>query len=151
MGSQLQVVPQPQWQHEGRHEIRDGDPYYRIVKNTILVDVTSWDQGRSYSCFVQFSNMQPKTGQSTSMITVSGSCMDQKRYGRHGTLASSESGQHRYELSNWSLNNYRCIMHSTYVSQQKATRLVAPLTSPQSHGPLSAVRVLIYGLARPMR
>ena len=43
------------------------------------------------------------------------------------------------------------------VSQQKATRLVAPLaavtpaSSPQLHGPLSAVEVLIYGLARPMR
>ena len=43
------------------------------------------------------------------------------------------------------------------VSQQKATRLVAPLaagtpaSSSQLHGPLSAVGVLIYGLARPMR
>ena len=43
------------------------------------------------------------------------------------------------------------------VSQQKATRLVAPLaavtlaSSPQLHGPLSAVGVLICGLARPMR
>ena len=43
------------------------------------------------------------------------------------------------------------------VSQQKATRQVAPLaavtpaSSPQLHGPLSAVGVLIYGLARPMK
>ena len=43
------------------------------------------------------------------------------------------------------------------VSQQKATRPVAPLaagtptSSSQLHGPLSAVGVLIYGLARPMR
>ena len=43
------------------------------------------------------------------------------------------------------------------VSQQEATRLVAPLaagtpvSSSQLHGPLSAVGVLIYGLARPMR
>ena len=42
-------------------------------------------------------------------------------------------------------------------SQQEATRLVAPLavgtpaSSPQLHGPLSAVGVLIYGLARSMR
>ena len=41
------------------------------------------------------------------------------------------------------------------VRQQKATRLVAPLaariadSSPQLHGPLSAVGVLLYGLARP--
>ena len=43
------------------------------------------------------------------------------------------------------------------MSQQKATRLVAllavvtPASFPQLHCPLSAVDVLIYGLARPMR
>ena len=43
------------------------------------------------------------------------------------------------------------------VSQREATRLVAPLaagtpvSSSQLHGPLSAVGVLVYGLARPMR
>ena len=43
------------------------------------------------------------------------------------------------------------------VSQQKATKLVAtlaagtPASSSQLHGPLSAVGVLVYGLARPMR
>ena len=31
-------------------EIRDGDPYYRAVKDTLLVDVTSLDQGGRYHC-----------------------------------------------------------------------------------------------------
>ena len=31
-------------------EIRDGDPYYRVVKDTLLVDVTSLDQGGRYHC-----------------------------------------------------------------------------------------------------
>ena len=47
------------WHHKctrtphGGCEIRDGDPYYRVVSDTLLVDVTSWDQGGRYSCSVQ--------------------------------------------------------------------------------------------------
>ena len=33
-----------------RCEIQDRDPYYRIVKDTLLVDVTSLDQGGRYHC-----------------------------------------------------------------------------------------------------
>ena len=33
-------------------EIRDGDPYYRVVSDTLLVDVTSWDQRGRYYCTV---------------------------------------------------------------------------------------------------
>ena len=33
-------------------EIRDGDPYYRVVSDTLLVDVTSNDQGGRYCCSV---------------------------------------------------------------------------------------------------
>ena len=33
-----------------RCEIQDGDPYYRVVKDTLLVDVTSLDQGGWYYC-----------------------------------------------------------------------------------------------------
>ena len=53
--------------------------------------------------------------------------------------------------------NWLCGSHNLGVSQQEATRLVAPLAagtpalSPQLHGPLSAVGVLICGLARPTR
>ena len=35
-------------------EIRDGDPYYRVVNDTLLVDVTSWDQGGRYYCNVHY-------------------------------------------------------------------------------------------------
>ena len=35
-----------------RCEIQDGDPYYRVVSDTLLVDVTSWDQGGRFYCTV---------------------------------------------------------------------------------------------------
>ena len=35
-----------------RCEILDGDPYYRVVNATLLVDVTSNDQGGRYYCTV---------------------------------------------------------------------------------------------------
>ena len=35
---------------DSRCEIQDGDPYYRVVKDTLLVDVTSLDQGGRYYC-----------------------------------------------------------------------------------------------------
>ena len=31
-------------------EIRDGDPYYKVVKDSLLVDVASLDQGGRYYC-----------------------------------------------------------------------------------------------------
>ena len=46
------------WYHKcpelpnSRCEIQDGDPYYRVVSDTLLVDVTSWDQGGRYYCTV---------------------------------------------------------------------------------------------------
>ena len=33
-----------------RCEIRDGDDYYRVVNDTLMVDVTSQDQGGRYYC-----------------------------------------------------------------------------------------------------
>ena len=33
-----------------RYQIQDRDPYYRVVKDTLLVDVTSLDQGGRYYC-----------------------------------------------------------------------------------------------------
>ena len=36
--------------HNSRCEIQDGDPYYRVVKDTLLVDVTSLNQGGRYYC-----------------------------------------------------------------------------------------------------
>ena len=40
--------------HLTRCEIQDGDPYYRVVKDTLLVDVTSWNQGGRYYCNVHY-------------------------------------------------------------------------------------------------
>ena len=37
---------------DSRCEIQDRDPYYRAVSDTLLVDVTSWDQGGRYYCTV---------------------------------------------------------------------------------------------------
>ena len=36
-----------------RYEIQDRDPYYRVMKDTLLVDFTSLDQGGRYYCTVQ--------------------------------------------------------------------------------------------------
>ena len=54
-----------------RCKVQNGDPYYRVVADTLLVDVTSLDQGGRYYCFVTFSNT-PQTLASTSNITVAG-------------------------------------------------------------------------------
>ena len=56
---------------QGRYEIRGGVPYYRVVKDTLVIDVTSLDQGGKYTCFVSFSNAPPSGG-STAIITVEG-------------------------------------------------------------------------------
>ena len=56
--SQGDKVLSYKWEHNctggthGRCEIQDRDPYYRVVNGTLLVDVTSWDLGGRYYCFV---------------------------------------------------------------------------------------------------
>ena len=54
----------------GRCQIRDEDPYYKVVKNNLLVDVASWDQEGRYSCSVRF-NATPVSTTLTS-IRVAG-------------------------------------------------------------------------------
>ena len=56
---------------QGRYQIHNRDPYYRVVKDTLLVDVTSWDQGGKYSCNVRFTNL-PQSSDITAIITVAG-------------------------------------------------------------------------------
>ena len=56
---------------QGRYQIHDRHPYYRVVKDTLLVDVTSWDQGGRYTCFVSFSNAPPSSS-FTATIAVKG-------------------------------------------------------------------------------
>ena len=57
---------------QGRYQIRDRDPYYRVVKDTLLIDVTSLGQGEKYTCFVGFTNNAPESSGSTAIITVEG-------------------------------------------------------------------------------
>ena len=58
--------------NQRRCEIRDGEPYYRVVKGTLLVDVTSLDHGKRYYCVVKVSNAAaPSTGY-TAMLTMKG-------------------------------------------------------------------------------
>ena len=56
---------------QGGYNIRDGDPYYRVVNGILLVDVTSWDQGGKYSCNVKF-NINPQSSTSVSNINMAG-------------------------------------------------------------------------------
>ena len=48
------------WHHNCAYErckIRDGDPYYRVVADTLLVDVTSENNVGIYNCHVNYRNM----------------------------------------------------------------------------------------------
>ena len=54
-----------------RYQIKDRYSYYKIVNDTLLVDVTSLDQQGKYTCFVSFSNA-PQSSGSTARITVAG-------------------------------------------------------------------------------
>ena len=56
---------------QDRYRIQDRDPYYRVVKDTLLVDVTSLDQGGKYTCFVSFSNVARSSSHSA-ILTVEG-------------------------------------------------------------------------------
>ena len=56
---------------QGRCQIRDRDPHYRVMNDTLLVDVTSWDQGGKYYCFVKF-NILPQSGYFISIIIAAG-------------------------------------------------------------------------------
>ena len=52
-----------------RYQIQDRDPYYRVVKDTLLIDVTSLDQGGRYICFAKVRNGATSTGL-TAILTV---------------------------------------------------------------------------------
>ena len=53
-----------------RCEIHDRDPYYRVVKSTLLVDVTSSDQGGRYQCNAD--SLQLKKTAITREVAVAG-------------------------------------------------------------------------------
>ena len=49
------------WYHnctETRCKVQDKDPYYKVVKDTLLVDVTSWDKIGRYYCNANYTNRQ---------------------------------------------------------------------------------------------
>ena len=58
-------------------EIRDGDPYYRVVADTLLVDVTSENNVGRYHCIVTYRNTRGETVTARSFttdITLAGKC-----------------------------------------------------------------------------
>ena len=57
---------------DSRCEVRDRDPYYRVVNDTLLVDVTSWDQGGRYYCTVHYLQEANPTVAVTREISVAG-------------------------------------------------------------------------------
>ena len=46
----------------GKCEIREGDPYHTAVNDTLLVDATSWDGWRRYTCEVKYRRKEGSTG-----------------------------------------------------------------------------------------
>ena len=76
--SEKNVVVSYRWFYNctgGNHrrcEIRDEEPYYRIVTDTLLVDLTSLDHVKRYYCVVRVSNSSaPSTG-FTAILTMKG-------------------------------------------------------------------------------
>ena len=63
---------------QDRYQIQDRDPYYRVVKDTLLIDVTSLGQGGRYTCFVGFTNNAPESSDFTAIITVKGKWIHHK-------------------------------------------------------------------------
>ena len=52
------VVNSYRWEHSGistgAYKIQRESPYYKPVNDTLLVDVTSWDNGRTHTCEVEY-------------------------------------------------------------------------------------------------
>ena len=60
------------------YQMLDRDPYYRVVKDTLLIDVTSLDQGGRYYCFAGFTNNASQSSGYTAIITVKGKWIHHK-------------------------------------------------------------------------
>ena len=50
-------------------EIRDGDPYYRVVADTLLVDVTSENNVGRYHCIVTYRNTRGESATAKNFTT----------------------------------------------------------------------------------
>ena len=60
------------WYHNcayERCEIREGDPYYRVVADTLLVDVTSENNVGIYNCRVTYRNMRGESAMASTLTT----------------------------------------------------------------------------------
>ena len=55
---------------EGMCEIREGDPYHTAVNDTLLVDATSWDGGKRYTCEVKYRSEGGGTGVKPGFATL---------------------------------------------------------------------------------
>ena len=73
------VVTGYRWFHSGTstgaNEIRRESPYYKAVNDTLLVDATSWGNGRRHTCEVEYHNEKEVLGTQrgfTAAISLSG-------------------------------------------------------------------------------
>ena len=60
------------WYHKCNNawcEKREGDPYYRVVADTLLVDVTSENNVGIYDCRVTYRNMQGESVMANTLTT----------------------------------------------------------------------------------
>ena len=60
------------WYHNCAYErckIREGDPYYRVVADTLLVDVTSENNVGRYHCIVTYRNMRGESATTKTFTT----------------------------------------------------------------------------------
>ena len=51
-------------------ETRDGDPYYRVVADTLLVDVTSENNVGRYHCIVTYRNLRGESATAKTFTTA---------------------------------------------------------------------------------
>ena len=60
------------WYHKCNNawcEKRDGDPYYRVAADTLLVDVTSENNVGIYNCRITYRNMQGESVMASTLTT----------------------------------------------------------------------------------
>ena len=60
------------WYHKSNSawcEIREGDPYYRVAADTLLVDVTSENNVGIYNCRVTYRNMRGESAMASTLTT----------------------------------------------------------------------------------
>ena len=68
------VVISYKWSHnkcvDMKCEIREGDPYYTAVNDTLLVDTTSWGGRRRHRCAVEYHSEERVSGTETGFTAL---------------------------------------------------------------------------------